>query len=58
MRIARIAAIGAGTAAAVFGAKKLKQARSSKNRKGALPTDASDLAEEGDAFLDPSTESL
>ena len=58
MRIARIAAIGAGTAAAVIGAKKIKQARSSKNGNGALPTDTSDLVEEGDAFLEPSTESL
>jgi hypothetical protein len=56
MRIARIAAIGAGGVAAVIGAKKLKQARSAKN--GTMPTEKSDIVEDGDSFLDSSKESL
>lgn len=56
MRIARIAAIGAGGVAAVIGAKKIKQKRSSKN--AGLSTERSDLLDDGDSFLESSNESL
>ena len=56
MRIARIAAIGAGGVAAVIGAKKLKQRRSSKN--AGLSTERSDVIDDGDPFLESSNEPL
>ena len=56
MRISRIAAIGAAGVAGVIGAKKIKQARSQK--KGSMPTEVSDVVEDGDSFLDSASESL